>query len=221
MKKSASSVAPPFTKETGKGGSGDYFKKELSKNIVLAKIIMPLLAAIIALAMLAITYSWFKELTLSMTHSVTISSKYITTLYFENFERDQLDIGNNFRGQTGLDTVGGDAPYEAKFLITVAADENSPLPLRLVLRIRSATVKKTDAETVALTEQQIADNFRIKLYNPSTLQETDTADSALTDFILTIRYWGEIENVPFEFSGIEYNGAKFTFAIDMFGEVVQ
>lgn len=220
MKKSASSVAPPFSKETDKGGSGDNYNKELSKNIVLAKIIMPLLAAVIALALLAITYSWFKELTLSLTQSVTISSKYITTLYFEDFERDQQDTGN-YRGQTGLNAVGGDAPYEARFFITVAADENSPLPLRLVLNISSATVKKTSAEAVALTEQQIADNFRIKLYNPSTLQETDTADSALTDYILIIRYWGETENVPFEFSDIEYNGAKFTFAIDMFGEVVQ
>jgi hypothetical protein len=218
MKKLKSIFALPIYSD--KGECADL--REWNENILIGKLMLPLLTIVICFSALALTFAWFKEFHSLDTQPVTVSSKYITTIYFQDFEREAPE--NRFRGQTGLGIKGtsteADAPYQARFYISVKAEEDTPLPYNVALRIKSVTVKKNLQQAVALTREQIDDNFRVKLYNPVTLEENNTAYDSLTDFILIISYWGEAEGIPFEFSGIEYNGAEFTFAIDMYGEVI-
>jgi len=198
---------------------------DYKKEMLIKKINLMVLFLAIAVSMLSLTYAWFSENYNADTNAVTISGQYITTLYFDNFERYQLDIDNNYSGQSGLGTEGTptepDLPYRVRFLITITVDNDSPIPLEILYEINSITIKKPFSEIFELTQEQINNNFKLYLLNPTTEQpdnivnETDRTE----EFILVIQYYGE-NDIPFEFSGEEYIGSEFTFAINVCGGIV-
>ena len=192
------------------------------RKLLVGKIILSILFPALLLSLFSLTHAWFSEITTANTNLVNISAQYVTKIYITDFERDQLDIDNMFIGQTGLGIEGTeteeDMPYRARFLISIAVDYDTPIPIQIIYNIESVSVEKHNGEKEILTTQQIESNFKVYTLNTIT-QEPDNICSRVKDFILVIQYWGEEEGIPFLFSGIEYNGAKFTFTINARGRI--